>query len=890
MRILLFLLLSIISNLLYCQLSEETYTISDEVIANPERGLYHYTEVNANNYIHLNPETLDNYRNNENITLILRVIYIDRFLNGPISDEFLADLQKDFDIIRASGLKVIIRFAYTKRTSKPYGDAKPEMAYTHVRQIGQVMRANSDVIAVVHAGYVGAWGEWYYSDHFSGFSPSDVKEEHWALRRTLIQEMLDAYPDNIMVQMRTPGQKMRIMQDSVAITSADAYNNSYKSRLGHHNDCFVASANDVGTYVNAPLEKPYLEEDSKYTVMGGETCGVSSPYSDCENSLSELERFHWSYINIDYHPTVLQNWKNQGCFDEIERRLGYRFELNSTAAETNTHPEGTFSLNINMINTGYANIYNEKIAEIILKNTDSGKTYTYRLDEDARRWPIGENFQINISAGFPEDIEQGEYEVNFRITDHSKNLYGNPAYSIRFSNQDVWDSELGANKLAHTINIDTDAPQEPYSGTNYFTGISEKANSGESPDIWVDAKTDAITIFWGKTEKYEERSLYRKEESESGFQLLTTIPANLDYYTDRSIEADKVYRYYYTLENENDIIQSLEATSGATSSLEEPYVVDGMEKEWSNNVPSTSRLRDNYASHSLKAHFGLDGFYAAIYGLHDDVDIYINADNSDSTGIMDESVMSGMDYVIGNGKFLKVENGNWIDGSAEVAYASENNFGELGISSEYLPLLAQNTSVPAIAIIDGDTLWSVLGDAFDIYRSIPPDIPPNIEVSNSIPYPDSRLEVSWDPCSFCEFYHIEKSLDGDTFEEVKVYKSDKEIFYDDFLEDGKYYYRIRSRNALGFSDYSDIYSGTIGSVNVDDHKYSEITISPNPAHDLIIFSLPLESVHLYDLSGKLMIQQTVKSSELDISKLPAGTYILKGRSSKKIFQHRVIKH
>ena len=41
---------------------------------------------------------------------------------------------------------------------------------------------------------------------------------------------------------------------------------------GHHNDCFLSSANDVGTYLNYSEEYPYLQEDTKYSIVGGEVC------------------------------------------------------------------------------------------------------------------------------------------------------------------------------------------------------------------------------------------------------------------------------------------------------------------------------------------------------------------------------------------------------------------------------------------------------------------------------------------------------------------------------------------------------------------------------------------------------------------------------------------
>ena len=48
------------------------------------------------------------------------------------------------------------------------------------------------------------------------------------------------------------------------------------SITGHHNDCFLADATDSGTYVNKSVEYPYLQQDTLYCAMGGETCRVST--------------------------------------------------------------------------------------------------------------------------------------------------------------------------------------------------------------------------------------------------------------------------------------------------------------------------------------------------------------------------------------------------------------------------------------------------------------------------------------------------------------------------------------------------------------------------------------------------------------------------------------
>jgi len=46
-----------------------------------------------------------------------------------------------------------------------------------------------------------------------------------------------------------------------------------------------------------------------------------------------------TYLNRAYHPDVLKKWKTQGCFDEIQRRLGARLVLQKSCI-TKTVPIG----------------------------------------------------------------------------------------------------------------------------------------------------------------------------------------------------------------------------------------------------------------------------------------------------------------------------------------------------------------------------------------------------------------------------------------------------------------------------------------------------------------------------------------------------------------------
>jgi hypothetical protein len=161
-----------------------------DVFSNPERGFYHFTETHSNNYAPLDLNTLRYYRQCEGISLIHRSFYLDDFVTGPISQGYLDAMQRDFDIVREAGLKAIIRFAYSNGpdVEPPYGDASKNQILSHIQQLSPILQANSDVIATLQAGFIGVWGEWWYSDYFSVVD--------WDARREVLLALLDVLPSN----------------------------------------------------------------------------------------------------------------------------------------------------------------------------------------------------------------------------------------------------------------------------------------------------------------------------------------------------------------------------------------------------------------------------------------------------------------------------------------------------------------------------------------------------------------------------------------------------------------------------------------------------------------------------------------------------------------------
>lgn len=428
------------------------YTALTTAIPNPERGFYypyayHFKEGKIPTA--LNKAALAVNRG-QNRTLVLLEYFLRDFIDKPMSDDCLALIKTNMQVLRDGGGKCILRFAYCdsdKESAKPW-DAEEAVVMQHIAQLKPVFEEYADVIYVVQAGFVGVWGEWYYTDHF-GFEPQTV--EDYKPRRRVVEALLDALPERRMVAMRTPLAKMMCFEFTGAdsITRQTAYDGSLRSRIAGHNDCFLADGNDMGTF-SRKIERELWMADTRYASMGGETCGVSS-FCSCSNSLSDMVKYHWSYLNIGYHQGVINGWKTDACFDEIERRLGYRFVLTEASFTKEVEAGKPFKASIALRNDGFAAAVNPRAVELVfVSDSDPAESYTLKLKDDPRYWSGGQSHTISVSESTPALKSGKGYTLYLNLPDPEQELHDNPLFSIRTANDGVWNETLGYNKL-HTF-------------------------------------------------------------------------------------------------------------------------------------------------------------------------------------------------------------------------------------------------------------------------------------------------------------------------------------------------------------------------------------------------------------------------------------------------------
>lgn len=509
------------------------YTAAD--MANPERGWYdaYHSSGSAKlgTYRNLDSTELKNQRVNDNITLIYRQFMINDYLyESAIGTEYLEAMQKDFDAARAAGVKVIVRFSYSDSQNDPVWDATPEIVMSHIESLRGVLQTNSDVIATVQAGFVGAWGEWYYTVNFagSGYVPNETDQ---ANRRALVKALLDILPDNIQVQVRTPAIKRNIVESNDPMLDEQAYDGSYISRIAPHNDCFLANGTDYGTYVSLSADLAYLAQDTKYAIAGGETCDGSNSYSNCDAAIPRMEMLHWTFLNRDYNKTVYNKWETQGCMNEANIRLGYRLALQSAVLPDTLDAGQTMTVVLNLENRGFAAPTQYKPLQVVLVHAVTGEVTELGFtgeNDDVRFWGPGE-FSVSGTVALPAELADGNYRVYLKFPDQYVSVRNNPAYSIRLANAGAWDQETGCNDLNYMLVIGN-------GGEGAFPG----APSSLMASVFSYSRID---LTWTAGENSNETEIYRCITGLDDWQLVTTLSADVLSFQDEGLRSSTSYSY-----------------------------------------------------------------------------------------------------------------------------------------------------------------------------------------------------------------------------------------------------------------------------------------------------------------------------------------------------------
>ncbi len=411
-------------------LTHKTFIASTDALLNPERGLYKWTDLLEDDYSGLR---------SEGYTLAYVRVMLKNYLAAPLDAAFIAQINQGFGKLRNAGVKAVLRFVYSD-SEEVVTDAPLNIILQHISQLKDVLNQNADVIYVMQAGFIGRWGEWHSSTNgLDTDAPS---------RKAVLDAILNVLPASRDIQVRTP-----MFKDSYVSLGGSG------DRIGHHNDCFLASDTDEGTYPHEAIDvwKDYVAKDGLLLPVGGETCAVNPPRSDCTTALAELNQLHYSFLSGSYSPDVLANWQAQGCLDEIKSRLGYRFSLTDAWFNDHVKPGDVLHVKLAIKNDGFAPLYDPRDVYLLLEGSSS---YIVKLDVVPSLWAAGSSVTVEENIGLPNLVAEGKYSLSIWMPDRASTLAGNPLYDIEFAN-------ASGNLITDSITVDSTA--KPYAvETNLF--------------------------------------------------------------------------------------------------------------------------------------------------------------------------------------------------------------------------------------------------------------------------------------------------------------------------------------------------------------------------------------------------------------------------------------
>ena len=463
------------------------YADSIKTIVNPDRGLYTASYISISDstdkfLVDMDSLCSNAIRSNQKIVhLRLNIGQLSGNVNSAGSDrefseELLDSLNSMFNKVRYYNLNAIVRFAYDFNGENNKEPKSFNTIERHIEQLADIFETNKDVITCVEAGFIGPWGEM----HDGG----DYQQDSYY--KKMIEDLLDSTPESMTVNVRTP-YYYKLVLGSLNNSSKNKY------RLGIFNDGYLGSETDLGTF-NANTTRAdfinWMKVQGKYTYYGGETTKFDTSssfynsedeqWSEGEYAISEMPKTHTTYLNSVFNDLILTGkWKaqtysnsnseynNQTAYKYIVDHLGYRLVLrNSKISETVKQGE-VCGTKLKIENVGFGNIIRKQEVSVILSN--GTKYYEAKLNIDATKWESGETSDVDFYFNTPSNIDTGDWNVYLKVTSSD-----NSDYTIQFANEDIWNSNLGANFIGKVTIVENSNVDE----TNIKQAFENDANDG----------------------------------------------------------------------------------------------------------------------------------------------------------------------------------------------------------------------------------------------------------------------------------------------------------------------------------------------------------------------------------------------------------------------------
>lgn len=405
-----------------------TLSATDLSMPNPERGFFSF----VSDLAEVTASELQYVRDDLGLRLAYSPTMLADYRSGALPQSYLNTLTAKLAVVRNQGMKLVLRFAYNYESG---GDDAPlATVKQHVGQLAPLLQANADVIAYLQAGFIGAWGEWHSSTNNLATDANKA-----AIRDALLAAAPTSHP----VQFRYPPDLIKWYP--TVLSASQAFGTSAQARIAAHNDCFLSSDTDVGTYSsNSTLgdqQRAYIKALTAYTPYGGETCNAadaSQQRRSCSAILAEGRDYHLTYLNVGYYKPFHDQWKSEGCYDEVARTMGYRLQLDAVAHPAAAQRGSSITVRVELRNLGWSRLFSARKLTVTLRHRGSGATVTGSGGADLRTLPpqATSSTTIQVPVAIPAGAATGEHDVLLSVPDIYPSTAGDVRFAIRFANQD----------------------------------------------------------------------------------------------------------------------------------------------------------------------------------------------------------------------------------------------------------------------------------------------------------------------------------------------------------------------------------------------------------------------------------------------------------------------
>ena len=447
------------------ELVYKNYSESSADIKNPERGLYKMVEYKYHKreggYTSATTSLTDSY--DENNTLVLAQFYLFDYVDSEhIDANGLNYIRSVLSNVRNSGKKAIVRVSYNDKHPSSYHQ-EPTLSNIkkHLQDLQPVFSDYEDIIYLVQAGFMGTYGEWYYTSYFGPSSGGvDYTIENnsvsgFSNRKAVLKAILEAVPSSRQVALRTPEYKQCYVNPThvSSWTNLTGFGTDPVNRLSFYDDAFLYNSEDMGTF-HETWQKEMWEQQSAYLITGGEAPYSSKSPSQMDgytynNVRSAIFNRHISYLHHDTghheHPgstdpnhgsLLMRHWHEQGWMPDIKKWLGYRLSMeNLKITGTNFSGGSTLSVRLKIHNSGAAPVVNQRPMKLVLIHNGSAVVLKDNVG-DIRSVASGTTKTFTVDVTMPQTAVSGD-KLALWLPDQASGLRSRSEYSIRLANSDV---------------------------------------------------------------------------------------------------------------------------------------------------------------------------------------------------------------------------------------------------------------------------------------------------------------------------------------------------------------------------------------------------------------------------------------------------------------------